>query len=475
MTPGNQAYYGSALRAICLAIAADKKIQKIEHSIRSIGALESIFRTSLKRGLPEDFITAGVETDILALQDVKQNRNYEVRRLLGTSLVKREHLVIWNELFETALENILKIEPSFLVWTEWMRRIAYDKKANFVFDNKEADSSIVSFLVQNRNPIFWNRSPQRVNGDISNMIREAHATQSAQVPAQNENAISFQRSDSGKIALQVGVVEQRLRDDQDARDRYSECIASAQELLERCKGSNSAARLVRILENYIEASGEDLSTVKPSLLVQRGERLRQEISAYEAIDTMLAPLSDDIILDLKAWRSAHNMMVGLDPVLMARDTAQLGPDAAPALLTPNEVHDLALDAETAGILEKNVVDVIVEAASLAPIQPNPNDRRTVWSAETGRNLIIETFNLALNNPIKTVVGVTVAGTVLPPMGIAGAVTAATVGAIPAAKFLLNHREWIETRLGDSPTWKSLFGALCDWIESNTPWGTKEKK
>jgi hypothetical protein len=153
---------------------------------------------------------------------------------------------------------------------------------------------------------------------------------------------------------------------------------------------------------------------------------------------------------------------------MARDIAQLGPDARVANAAPREIRDFAIDADNSDILAEGVVDVVVEATALAPETPDPTNRRTIWSFETGRNLVIEAFNLALRNPGKSVVGAVVAGAAVTTLGPGGAVVSIAAGSIPAANFLLRHRVWIESRLGDSPTWRGLFLSLCEWLDENTP-------
>jgi hypothetical protein len=357
--------------------------------------------------------------------------------------------------------------------------VASGSSLNFFNEKEYADSDTrdrqaATSIIQNCDPSFWERSPSLVNKDVEAWIADARAgvlgdlSGAVPVPPQNENVISFKANDQGKIDLTAGTYYASVRDDQDTRDRFQECLNAARDLLNRCRGSNAASRLTIMLENYLQAVGLNVNEIRPSLLVQRGERLRQELAAYQSPDTMLPPVADDILLDLRGWRAAHNMLVGLDPVLMARDTAQLGPDVRVANVPPEEIREIARDADDQGILAEQVLDVVVEAAELAPANPDPSNRRTIWSFETGRNLIIEAFNVALKHPGKTATGAIVGGALVATAGVGGAIVAAAAGALPAAKFLLSHRAWIETRLGDSPTWRALFQSLCDWLEDNTP-------
>jgi hypothetical protein len=68
-------------------------------------------------------------------------------------------------------------------------------------------------------------------------------------------------------------------------------VDDAKQLLAACAGLNSAERLTSILTAYIAAAGETLEEMRPSLFVQKGERLRQELTRYEGADTDLPPAS----------------------------------------------------------------------------------------------------------------------------------------------------------------------------------------
>jgi hypothetical protein len=292
------------------------------------------------------------------------------------------------------------------------------------------------------------------------------------MPLQNRNSISFQADADGRIAINADALADHLRADAGARDRHEEAVNEARNALNRCHGNNAAARLTGLLTNYLLAAGENLEAAKPSLLVQRGERLRQELARYEAPDHMLPPVADDLLLDLKGWLTAHNMVVGLDPVLNAMDTAMLGPDRQPALIPPDEIREKAREAEEADLLQDGVIEVVEEAADLAPAVPDADDRHTIWSTEMVRNLMIETASVALNNPATTGTVVAV-GAVLSSglaVGIVGGVS--IMGSIKAAEYLVTHKEWVLARLGNTPTWQALITKLADWLEKMTPFEPK---
>ena len=215
-----------------------------------------------------------------------------------------------------------------------------------------------------------------------------------------------------------------------------------------------------MLENYLAATGKTLEQAKPSLIVQRGERLRQELATYELTDNFLDPIADDLRNDLIGWRTAHNMMVGLDPVLDAFDLAMLGPDSRPALMPPEEIREKLWQADAAGLLEEGDAEIVDEAIALAPTSPDASDRRTLWSIEVVRNLFSESMGIALNpfNSDAQASGLIIAS------GFK-----AMCGSINHAKYIVENREWILSRLGSTPTWRDLIERLADRLGNITPY------
>lgn len=486
LSPETEAFYASGMRALVGATAAKEKKVKVESSARAMQAFEQIFSRRALAELPRSLFWLSASTDCRWLGKQPDTRNIHAQRLLDFPLIPVEFFTDWKRELKAAFARLLTIDSSFWVWVNWVNQVVYGSGFNFVQDNslengRARDRQVAVNIVRSMQSQFATRSVASLNGLVAEWVEEANQDSTSEhdvgisIPAQNENAISFKASSFGRIALSFNPSIEALRDDPDSRDRYEEVIHTATDLLNNCRGSNSAGRLVVFLENYLDAAGAGLDNVRASLLVQRGERLRQELLAYQSAETLLPPISDDILLDLRAWQSAHNMFVGLDPALMARDTAQFGPDNRTANVPPHEIKQVALEADVAGLLAARVADVIVEATELAPDSPDPFNRRTVWSFETGRNLIIEVFNLALKHPIKSVSAGFGLGVVMQPLGVVGALGSVAVGAMPAAEFLLSHREWIETRLGDTPTWRALFADLCDWLDRNTPLGRPSKK
>jgi hypothetical protein len=364
---------------------------------------------------------------------------------------------------ELDLTPLLEIDTNYSIWLVWYERRIRGERAAFNIPGdkyRKEDKIILRRLAEATDEDFWGKGHEYVNATLRGWIEEARArlavngkladAEAAALPAQAHHAVRFRAAADGRIAVDAAALADTLRTDAEARDRHAEAVALARAMLAGCQGSNAGARMIAMLEAYLEAAGDGIETMRPSLFVQRGERLRQELAGYARPDTMLAPLADAVLLDGQSWRSAHNMAVGLDPVLMALDTAQRGPDLQPAPLEPVEIRTLARAADAAGALVEGVAAVVIEAADLAPAVPDPADRRTRWSSDTAQNLVIEAFAVALNYPLTTITGIATFGA----LGWAGA--AVFGGALGAAKFLISHRLWIETRLGDSPTWQSLF-------------------
>lgn len=473
-----EGYYSSGLRNVVSAVAAKAKIDKVDSAVRSI----SLFETSLH--LSSGHNTENIRFSIILEEDVKLLLSHNVDRSIQNSMgrlpsVRQQMGSVWFSSFTRSLDRIVALDPTFSIWRDWAIGAVSNRKFNFFEDDFATDAAIrdrqISLaIVQQLDQHFWSRSANLVNSEIGEWVNLAAAgvmgdpSLQPSIPIQNENAISFSTNVDGKITLSGMTHFGEVRSDDDTNDRYFECTQLARELISKCEGSNAGARLVSILKNYIEAASVDINSIRPSLFVQRGDRIRNEIAAYNDPQNMLPPLSDEILLDLKSWQAAHNLFVGLDPSLMARDAAMAGPDARVADISPQELRTVVSEADSAGILAEEVVDVVNEAADLAPSTPDPSNRRTVWSFETGRNLIIETFNLAMKFPVRSTIAGVVGVSAVSTVGFSGAIGSGILAAVPAAKFLLKHQTWIESRLGDSPTWKSLFISLIDWLENNTP-------
>ena len=396
--------------------------------------------------------------------------------------------------------KLLSLDRNYSVWIDWYERRIRGERAAFDIPGdkrRTEDKNILRQLAEASDEDFWDKGNHYVNATLKGWLDEARAraapmppvtaethgtlefdiTAHAEIgpvplPTQNLNSLSFRTNNEGRIAIDASALADKLRTDDDAMERHAEAISEARSALGRCQGNNAAARLTGFLENYLAAAGDSPGNAKPSLLVQRGERLRQELARYDASDHMLPPVADDVLLDLKGWQSAHNMMIALDPVLNANDTAMLGPDRQPVLIAPDEFREKVREADNQGLLAEGVVEIIDEAASLAPQTPDPTNRLSVSFGGMAQNLIIEAFACALNHPTISVVAIGAAGLISagPAAGAIGGVS--VMSSIKAAEYLINHREWIIARLGNAPTWQTLIERLVGWLETVTPFKPK---
>lgn len=425
------------------------------------------------------------------------------RALSRRSLWLRQMPNDWYPAWEKLADRLLLIDPNFSVWIDWFERRIRGKSPAFDIPadkRRVEDERLLRRLAGATDQDFWDFGHEYVNATLKGWLEEARARAAppepdirnfggvsagegsipsklkllpSELPPQNRNAISFRTNEGGKITIDASASVDQLRTDAEARDRHSEAASEAQSLLDRCRGNNAAARLTLRLENYLAAIGISVEDARPSLLVQRGEKLRQELAAYGAPDTLLDPIADDIFVDFRGWQSSHNMMVGLDPVLMAIDTAMLGPDRRPSLIPPDEIKQVTHYAQEADLLAEGTAEVIIEAADLAPTIPDPNDRLTNASIEMVRNLIIETVSIVLNYPIKSAAAATVISGIASPILVGGMATPISIlSSIKAAEYLIAHRQWIEERMGDTPTWQALFLKVADWLEKATPFKPK---
>jgi hypothetical protein len=298
-------------------------------------------------------------------------------------------------------QRLVSIDYNYKVWIDWYERRIRGERAAFDIPGDKGrveDKKILRRLAEATDQDFWGKGHEYVNATLKGWLDEARARVAPAeakedvkdirnfsgvsggggsvfansdevlpvVPPQNRNALSFRTDEDGRITIDASASVDQLRTDAEARDRHSEAASEANAVLDRCRSNNAAARLTLRLENYLAAIGPSIEDTKPSLLVQRGEKLRQELAAYAAPDTLLYPIAEDILVDLKGWQSSHNIMVGLDPVLMAIDTAMLGPDRRPALIPPDEIKQFARDAQEADLLAEGTEEIIIEAADLAP-------------------------------------------------------------------------------------------------------------
>jgi hypothetical protein len=391
--------------------------------------------------------------------------------------------------------NLLRADPNYLVWIDWYERRIRGERASFDIPGDKGrieDKKILRRLAEASDEDFWGMGHEYVNATLKGWLDEARervapaqslpvgiASETSEaialppMPTQNRNAISFRTDENGKIAIDATALVDQLRRDAGALARYGEAAAMANAWLGRCAASNAGARLTQHLTDYLAAIGESVADAEPSLIILRGERLRQELARYDAPDHMLPPVGDELLLDGKGWQSAHNLMVALDPVLNATDTAMLGPDRQPTLIPPSEIKEKIEEADEAGILAEETAPIVIDAADLAPVVPDPQNRLSISTSEMARNLFSEAAAAALNSPVACVSIVAGAAIIAPTLSVGAVATGTVVSAVPIAAFLVKHRKWISERMGNYETWQAVFDHLADWLENNTMFEPKQ--
>jgi hypothetical protein len=215
----------------------------------------------------------------------------------------------WLSKWRDAVHRLVEIFPHYKVWVNWYElRLKGAKSAFYVPVNASdmGNEKILSRLAQASEVEFWGKGSTYVNTTLQEWIDEARANAAkldtppqVKIPTQNRNALSFRTDEDGRITIDASASVDQLRTDAEARDRHSEAASEANAVLDRCRSNNAAARLTLRLENYLVAIGPSIEDTKPSLLVQRGEKLRQALAAYAAPDTLLDPIADDILVDMK--------------------------------------------------------------------------------------------------------------------------------------------------------------------------------
>lgn len=396
----------------------------------------------------------------------------------------------WKQHWDQLRDLLLEIDQNYTVWVSWYERRIRGENAAFDIPGdtgRKEDKAILRRLAEATDEDFWSKGYKHVNAELTRWLEEARARAALNLEPpvaplageglppplvpQNTLVISFRTDEASRIAIDQAAFPDRLRSDPDARDRHAEVLRETLAWRDKCRTSNTAARLTGFLDDYVEALGAEPANARPASVVLRGERLRQELAAYDAVDPSLPPIPDALRLDGKGWQSAHNLMVAFDPLLRAADTAMLDPERPPLLIPPDEIVEFVDAAEEEGLLAEGTRPVVAEAAVQAPAVPDPLDRRTVRSTEIVRNLVVELFELASRHPSKWAVagmGVAVAanaGVLVATAGTVGGIAAAAWG---AASFVLKRRQWIEERLGRDTTTYHAFVDTMDWLERNFP-------
>lgn len=359
-----------------------------------------------------DTIWESVSADCMLLVEMQGSAATAAQALTSHQLWPQGEPAWFVPAWKHAKERLLQLDANFQVWLTWYNRRLVGQSSAFHLSRK-ADKEL-QIQIFDQPDEWWKRGHAAVNADIAAWIEKAAVDNDAddadeilaKLPPQNPNSLTFRQTVSGKVGLDPRVGDPELLSDEAAQDRHAEARDEARRLLALAQGSNAAQRLVGPLERYLAALGDTIGDLRPGLVTQRGERLRQYLADYEAEtpNPDLEPLPPELLSGLKSARAAHNVLVGIDPLLRRMDSALLGPDVKPALIAPADLRAMAKDAAELGLIDEEARDALDEAANLAPPIPDATNRRSAWSGEAALNLTIELYFMVLSNRIKTSAG-----------------------------------------------------------------------
>lgn len=204
-----------------------------------------------------------------------------------------------------------------------------------------------------------------------------------------------------------------------------------------------------------EALGQSIRTIRPGLLIPRGDALRNRLTSQTNRDNLsdMPPLSEGMLVALKNLVSAYNVFVSLDNELAMRDEARLGPDAARNLVLPDEGSDAARAAVDFGAATERAASALQEEAKVAPSVPDPTDRRSRRYSEGVKNFSRAVLARAQSlvrwvrdNPVTSIGG-----------------AAATT--ILAAKWALANEAWLLKFFADNPSMIEAIKTIVKFLKT----------
>jgi GcrA cell cycle regulator len=260
---------------------------------------------------------------------------------------------------------------------------------------------------------LWSMGPGPIHYEIQRILTELVAemhegsfpstlAELGDIEDQSPVALQFNINWEGRIDADDSAGADKLMDDEPARDRHSELLAAAEELLQLYEpskiGSNQAKGLVERVHRLIEAVGPEPRLARPGLVIPRGERLRTILKAQERSDEVGAepPLPPPFVDALHIVTTAYNIYVGLDPLLARYDEARLPPDVRDRGIAPHSGTALIKQAVISGLATERTDEVLLEEAVVAPAKPDPDSRQSRRYSESVRNFCRAAARLALS-------------------------------------------------------------------------------
>lgn len=375
---------GSVLYQAALSIAAEDDEIALVDAVAAIKAAVSVARTYAQHGVAPDDIWSALSSDLSYLDEMKASPEFAAVRLASRPLWHRRRPDWSVELTEAMRTQLLANDPRLRLWADWYdRRIA---GADSVFGLPPAEDENISHRLSATSDRFWMRPFAQVTSEVAEWVDVVRPP--LPLPeSQNSVAPIFGTQEDGRIDLAADVDAARaLRGDESA-DQHAEALFAVERAIAACRG-NATVVIREKLERYREALGDTPAAIRPGLLIQRGEALRQELLLRErsgVVDSDLPPLLDSTVLALKGTVTAHNVMVELNGPLAIRDRAILGPDAVQTQISREDARAVIESAGEAGVVTPAARDALETAAELAPSEADPYNRLSRMLTETVRN------------------------------------------------------------------------------------------
>ena len=374
----------------------------------------------------------------------------------GNAAMPKKLLQDWQKL----KQQLLALDKNWHVWTDWYEARLWPDR----FPPPNEKLELARATIPDKD---WKKGWQHINPLIERLIEE-HTPEDGgtsdepsdfgdmDVEPQNMVAISFRPGDDDQpIDVDLTAGADQLLTDRDAQDRYDEAKRLAQNFVDNFDrdepGANQATELLQECGLYLEALGEELTRLRPSLTVTRGDYFRLLLDAQQKQDDLsnLPELSDKHRVALERIVAAHNVMVQLDPELARRDNARLGPDALENLVPPADGQSLIEQAVRDGVATDQVGEIVSEEAANAPAQPDANLRTSRRYSEGVKNF----FRTAIAKMWSFTKKYWLKGGLIPP---------ALYG---LGHYLLANEIWIYQTFANNPHMITILDKLFDILKS----------
>lgn len=279
---------------------------------------------------------------------------------------------------------------SYTLWIDWYNRRLDGQKFTFPVKDEYAEAEINRRLFSQSHS-WWLRPPQMINTDIASWISELSDIQSDPTDAQLEQsplALNFILSAEWFLDLSPAITPDSFEDNEDSKDRHAETLIEAEAALRvSAHGLTQATDLAPPISSYIDALGTNVSEIRPSLLVLRGNKLRRILEQRQDEMSLAAPLSQDQTDTLSSWLDAHNLLVSLDPYLSRIEQGLANPENSTATIKRFEAKVLIQTLQTEHITSLDAANALDDAVDNIPVNADSNDRRWHFATESLSNLI----------------------------------------------------------------------------------------